>query len=65
MDKIYLSALAKIKNKYRKGVEEHGGMDKAHLTRKEWLIELQAEAIDTVFYCEKLISMESDRDDSA
>ena len=58
-DETFKRAMAKIEAKYLKGMAEHdGGMDKAGLTRKQWLECLQEEAIDTVFYCEVLLGME-------
>lgn len=45
----------KIEAKYQAGVEEHGGLADAPNDFKTWIIELQAEAIDTVHYCEKLL----------
>ena len=51
------SALKKAKAKYLAGVKEHGGsMDRCDLSQKEWLINLQEEMIDSLFYIEKLIT---------
>lgn len=53
-DAIYTSAAEKIRAKYVKGMEEHGGygMAAANLPLEDWLRELQNEHIDAIFYIE-------------
>jgi len=56
-DKVYQKAEKKIKAKYVQGMIEHGGrgLSLAQGGEREWILALQEEAIDTVFYCEKLL----------
>lgn len=54
-DKIMASAMEKVRLKYLKGVIEHGGMQNSSNGFIDWILELQQEAIDTVFYCEAIL----------
>jgi len=56
-DKLFVSAMGKITDKYMKGLEEHGGLEKADMSLKEALIMLQEEHIDSVFYIEKVLEI--------
>lgn len=62
MSKILDVVLNKTEEKYMAGVKEHGGqMDDAQISMEDWLACLQEEAIDTVFYCEKILTMLKDQ----
>ncbi len=62
LDAIGKEVVRKVDAKYKAGMIEHGegvrGMSDAGLSRLEWLLALQEEAIDTVAYCEVLIQQE-------
>ena len=56
-DKIFISALKKIEDKYKRGMAERDGLGMEHsdLPLKDWLLMLQEEHIDAVFYIEKTL----------
>jgi hypothetical protein len=53
---VYSEAMLKMMAKYKKGSEEHGGvMSSAKIPVIEWMKMAQEEAIDQVYYLEKII----------
>ena len=59
MTKIEKAVCQKILDRAKIGMVKYGvSMDKENLTRKEWLIHAQQEAMDLAIYLQKLIEME-------
>lgn len=56
---IEASVIAKIADRCELGLNKSGvGMERTDLTRKQWLIHAQEEAMDLAIYLEKLIQDE-------
>ena len=61
MSRIEEEVCKKIMTRANIGEMKYGvTMDKEELTRKEWLIHAQEEAMDLAIYLQKLIEMEGD-----
>ena len=61
MSKIEDSVCSKILERARVGKSKYGTtMERGDLSRLEWLIHCQEEAMDMVVYLEKLINLEKD-----
>ena len=59
MTKIEQAVCQKLLGRAKIGMAKYGvSMDKENLTRKEWLIHAQEEAMDLAIYLQKLIEME-------
>jgi hypothetical protein len=65
MSKIENNVCGKILRRAKVGKEKYGTtMERNDLTRLEWLIHTQEEAMDMVVYLEKLISLEEKNTES-
>jgi hypothetical protein len=66
MSKIEDSVCSKILERAKIGKEKYGTtMERNDLSRLEWLIHCQEEAMDMVVYLEKLISLEESNSESS
>ena len=67
MDNIAEKALEKAMLKYIAGTIEHdGGLDTAPGDLRAWLVHLQEEIIDSLFYIEKILqAMDAEQSDEA
>jgi hypothetical protein len=59
MDSINTKIIEKFESRSRKGFEKYNtDMDRKDLSKLQWLIHAQEEAMDFVVYLEKLIEIE-------
>lgn len=59
LDTINQEVIRKLRQRAKKGLKEHGHtMDRTDLSRLQWLVHAQSEALDFAVYLEKLIHME-------
>jgi len=59
MDSINTKIIEKFESRARKGFEKYNtDMDRKDLSKLQWLIHAQEEAMDFVVYLEKLIEIE-------